>query len=337
MVSEGSKLLGLSAKSSLKVGKYADDIVAGGINTIVESTAEGIEAANSTKAALYDKKVKSLMATGQYNQQEASDLAAQYLETPEAKTIIGKAGANTTAANMAILLGPNILDQKLLFNGFNRAGKASKDINKKLFQTVENLGVEGSEKISKYTSKQLAKEGLIKAGVGVGKEGFFEEGLQFATSDYFKNRALGQDDRGVVEGILGTYMEGLSDTDMQKSVFLGSVLGGGMGSIGAVRGKKLEDKLLYGDSKKGTKGLSELFKNNFVNRYKTISDLTEKDENNNPIYNEDGSPKIDLAKAKTWGSNVVNDEINKQMLEYYNSLGLTNPFTLLKWFMTLII
>ena len=53
MVSGGAKALGLNAKASIKIGKYADDIVAGGVNTLVEAAAEGIEAAEGTKQALY--------------------------------------------------------------------------------------------------------------------------------------------------------------------------------------------------------------------------------------------------------------------------------------------
>ena len=329
----GTKLLKIF-KTGSKIGKFvaknADDFIAGGINTVIEASAEGIEAAKATKNKLLQNKKIELLQSGKYTPEQVDQLANDYIESDEVKTTIGKSGANTTYANMAILLGPNILDQKWLMHGFNHANKTGTRLSKELGKSIQSLGKEGAKEASLYSGKQMTKDALLKVGIGAGKEGFFEEGLQSASSNYFQNRAIGTDDRDVVNGILGTYFEDLSDVDMQKSIFLGAVLGGGMGAVANVRQNKLEKKLLYGDKKKGNVGLIKLFDDNFVNRYKSLSDVYQKDESGKVIPDNEGNPILDAAKAMQWGSDIINDNVNKKLLEVYETTGQVDNFNFAK-------
>ena len=297
------------------IGGWTDDIVAGGINTIVESTAEGIEASNATRQALQQNKFQELINSG-LSEDIASQMTEEYMNSTEAKRKIGAAGANTVKANLGILLAPNIIDQKWLFSGLTKGAIASDLVESKLGKVVAGLGKEASEKVGRATTKEIRNEFLKKFGIGVAKEGFFEEGMQFASAKYFEDKAILGEDPNFLEsigGTLETYIESLSDVDMQKSIFLGSLLGGVMGGVRAARNVRLEDKVLFGDKKKGTTGLANLLEQNFINRFQSLNDITEKDAEGNPLREADGvSPKVDPVAYKAWMSDILKDEKNKK-------------------------
>ena len=134
--------------TAMRIGSNIDDFTAAGINTLVESTIEGMEAAESTKRALYQNRITDNIESGMGNE-EAITEADTYIDSEQTRTIIGKSGAGTVATNMAILIGPNILDQKWLFNGFNKASRvASKAKRTKLGEAIGKI-----EESGKYLKK----------------------------------------------------------------------------------------------------------------------------------------------------------------------------------------
>lgn len=291
-------------KGIANMGKI-DDFAAASINTVTESVAEGIEAYKSTKEDLYNQKVNELTQQG-VDHFEASARVDSWIETPEAKRIMGEAAANTVKANMAILIGPNILDQKWLFNSFRRSVSSAATGSSKLAEGIAKEGEGFLTSISKYTGADKLTKAGQKLAIGVGKEGFFEEGMQFTVSDYFKDKAISGDSEYKASEIINDYMENLgSNVDMQKSVFLGGLLGGGMSTIGAYKEANREDKMLFGDGKK--KGLIKLLQDNFVSRYKSMEDL--KDDNG----------KLIPEKVARWSNDVVKTFANDELLNTYVS------------------
>lgn len=293
--SKGLKLF--RPETAAKVGSYVDDFVAGGINTIVESGAEAIEATRALEQTMKDAKFNEFVTLG-FTPEQAEIAAENYIQSEEAKIKIGQAGANVVKANLAILLGPNILDQKWLFSKATKGAIGKKAVNDKLKAVVENLGSETAQTVTRAGAKEFAGEALTKGLIGVGKEGFFEEGFQYASSQYYQDKAMLDGDpefSNDLVGVLDAYRDSLSDIDMQKSIFLGAVLGGGMGAVAGVRGKMMENKILFGDTKKKTPGLVSLLDKNFVERFQSVNDML----NQEKPYNEDGTPNIDPNRAKT--------------------------------------
>lgn len=307
-----------------KVANVADDFIAGGINTLVESTAEGIEAAKSAENSLRESKFAEFTAMG-LEPDEAEMMTQQYLESPGAKRIIGEAGANTVKANMAILLGPNILDQKWLFSKAIGNKIGARAVKNKIGKVIEGIGSESAETITRAGIKEFVESVLTKGLLGVVKEGFWEEGAQFATSKYFQDKAILGEDPGFIEsidGIWDTYRDSMSDIDMQKSIFLGAVLGGGMGAVAGIRGKNLENKILFGD-KSGRTGLANLLQKNFVDRFKSLNEML---DDETPYIN--GKPNIDPAKAGAWANTILNDEKNRTLRQMYEEAGMTDHLEL---------
>ena len=327
-ITKALKGLKLPAKVMTKIAKYSDDIVAGGVNTLTESAIEGVEAAKSFSQNAMMDKFQELMATGKYDPGEATKLAEEYINTPEFKKKQGTVGANTVKANMGILLVPNILDQVWLFNGFGRGAKKASKLNK----TIRGLGKAGKE-VTPETTKDISKNALKTIITGSFKEGFWEEGMQFSSSKYFQNRERGKTDKGLLAGVIDTYYEGLTgeDTELAESIFLGSVLGGGIGAVGNVRGKRLENRLLFGDPKKKTEGLVKLFENNFENRYKSLEELAIRNEQGEIQYDKNtGNIKLDPEKVAIYGEGIKNDAVNKVLMETYKENGMKSDFELAK-------
>ena len=127
--SKGLKLF--RPETAAKIGNYVDDLVAGTINTVVESGAEAIETTRALEQTMKDAKFNEFVTLG-FTPEQAEIAAENYIQSEEAKIKIGQAGANVVKANLAILLGPNILDQKWLFSKATKGAIGKKAVNDKL-------------------------------------------------------------------------------------------------------------------------------------------------------------------------------------------------------------
>lgn len=245
---------------SQKLAGKIDDYTSVALNTTFEAATEGNEAYRG--------------AMDQYNDPE----------------IAGKAGANTFKSNIAILIGPNILQQKWLFNGFNRGkSKAAESVLGRSFDETGAI----RDVIKPVTKLDNALKVGKVVGTGVLSEGFFEEGLQNIVSEMSQEGAVPLEDIDAVAGeyidrVLGTDKE---STDFWKSVVLGGILGGGMSSVGAIRNQRTEEKL--------ANEYHSLLKANYINRYTTLKDFAEV-KDGKALIDKDGNYVIDnekLAKA----------------------------------------
>lgn len=244
---KGAELLNLATKAA-KLGDTGTDLVRGGVR-FGEKAAKNIEDIGSVvinatleSAAEATESYKTALQT--YKQQGYSDDVANEMA--------GKAAAGTFATNMALLSVTGAISQRQLFGAFR--GKGDKGILGQLFdeqgKLIEGLGAKSIVQKLPKAGKELAK--------GILSEGFLEEGLQSAAQKYYQDRQIHPDDYDtVLEGLVGSYIEGLDDVDMQKAILLGSVLGGMQGAISTYRELGEEDKQLYGS---GAKSPSKLLK-----------------------------------------------------------------------------
>lgn len=269
-IAQGEKL-GMAAARNI------DDFTAATVNAGFEGAAEAKESFDSS---LEDQVSNYMLQNGL---QDPSQIDPETMQS--FRNTAGEIASNVFKFNSLILLGPNMIDQMNLFGAFN----ARKSGLAKLFNEQGVLG-----DFTSQTIKQKALGYLGKTAVGLGKEGFFEEGLQFAGAEYFKKQGiLPEEDRfegGIIPGLLEEYVDNLDNVDMQKSIALGGILGSGMSMVGKYKTDKYESK--YG------KELHAQLQNNLIDRIKGINDIFEKDPKTGKIIYDPNTkqPKINDAK-----------------------------------------
>ncbi len=303
-----------------KVAKAAGMIAKGGKllrdgNVMVEETGailKGMEGLSS------QGKLFTTIATATWNTGQESALEAQQglkdarevlsnelyngryddLDESQKREINQKAApvaANIFRSNMGILAGPNLI-QSRFFMGPVKSSSA------RLMKGVL------SGKISKE-SISAGKMALKQTGLGIFSEGMWEEGMQNAVQNYEKARATGEAFTGTrVGGYAYEYANGYLTTEGQKSMILGTIVGGGMGARSGIVDAKA-DRAFVGDYKnKYDKTLKEKFPlydntlpEDVKHFYKTFSkEVIDKDGNKTiqkTILNDNGEPEIDINKA----------------------------------------
>ena len=160
---------------------------------------------------------------------EAIDTYEQLLAQGKSPEEAGNIASKIFGLNMALLSVSNTILEKYVFNGFNRMPAVGKQLATALkggtpvFRPLQQAGVKG-----------LA---------GVLGEGLIEEGLQTSF----------QQAEGSPMGSLNRYFENIAslfgddpDIEFGKAVFLGGVLGGGVGAISGVSDVSQQKQALYG-------------------------------------------------------------------------------------------
>lgn len=350
-----AKLLAEGDPYIANLGRTINSYAATVVNTGFEAISEGMDAAKTLEQTLYNDKLKELTATGLYDPQQAADLAKEYIQSPEVKKKTGEAGFHTFAANIPILLASNALDQKWLFNGFNRSKALTgtgEMLDRRLGKAVGKAGGEFLSDVAPLTAKEKNLRLLEGLGAGIAKEGFFEEGLQYSSSKYYEDKARLGKNSSFLEDItnnLETYFDSLGEVEMQKSIFLGAAMGGVMGGIGSRNEAKLEDRMLFGDQGKTMsktqkffglqdrqerKGLVNLLKENLNSHYQTFNDLLLRDKDGNVAYttDENGETRIafDPVALQRAGQNKIQEDINKTLLNFHAQTGNKEAFDAVK-------
>jgi len=274
------------ASTASKFGSRAasnfDNFTAALVNSTVESAAEAKET--------FDNSL-SEMTNGYMEENGLSDVSQIPQDViKDLRMRAGEASSSVFKWNAALLLGPNMIDQANLFGAFG----SKKSVFASMFDDIGKLG--------SYTARET-KDKLFNYALGIGKgfakEGLFEEGSQFAISEYFKEEAVGnQKDKRVHEdfiGIVKSYIDNLDNVDMQKSIALGGILGGPMSLYGAYQEEKYASK--YG------KIINEQLQNGLVDMYKGVLDAVERNAKGEMLYELDPAtgkqvPKLDPEKAK---------------------------------------
>jgi hypothetical protein len=271
-------------KLGVRAAENIDNITAAAVNSTIEAAAEAKETFDNSMTAQTQKYLK------ENGLEEGTPLPKEVED--EFKMKAGEASSSVFMWNAALLLGPNLLDQRLLFGAFG----ARKSGLSKTFEKMFKDGV--LEDFTSQSIKQAAKRYLGEGLMGIGKEGFFEEGSQFAVSEYFKNQAVeGKEDKkgffesGVnnFQGIVDTYIDNLDNVDMRKAIALGSVLGGGMSVIGEIKTSRYQDK--------AGRELHAQLKNNLVNRLNSNLNEAIVYNDKGEMEMENGKPKMDMEKV----------------------------------------
>lgn len=279
-------------------------------------TAKGIERANSVSAVMMNTYIESAAeAANTFDNARKTFLEANPNATDEeASALASKAAANVMKANVGVLLLSNMFDELFLFKGF---GKSAEEVasSSTLGKVIKN-GIFNPEEIAKLKKagvKDFLKQVPGKLAVNFGKEGLFEEGLQTQIQKYYENVASGKTKGSFTEDVLGDYFENLmTDPEMQESVVLGGILGGGASMFGLASEIKSKNDFLFGKGnstpsfigrlmgkkeKNTSKGFVNIMNENFINSARTIHDIADKDENGQTVM-EDGKVKVNEEKLK---------------------------------------
>jgi len=286
MLAPGMALRGANIAGNLsKVGVGANtakniELGAGALmNSALESAAEAKGLVDQLKPQLM-----KLVEEGKITQEEANQR-------------LGEAGKNSFLQNMALIAGPNFLMQKNLLGRFIPSKTALSEVTDEAGNLLKPIQLQGKELANQY-----AKE----IGTNLFSEGFIEEGGQFAIENYNKKLALGQTNSDFVKGILESYGEALTSTEGQKSIFLGSFLGG-LGSGASNIGKAKKDF-------EGKSQLYDLMQSNFNGFDKSISDLYTKDKEGNL------TSELNPVKVKNFMQDIVKEHLSSQLKDTYATL-----------------
>ena len=228
----GAKLF-KNASNMKKLAAGIDVGAATAVNTLFESAAETGNFIDNMKNEYKQYKQQD----GTYKVPDhTSESGFTILNQGQVDDIIGSAGKNVFKTNVGILLGPNLLMSKALFGRM-----APKKSNVARFgKTLEEV----KKPVGTISRGERTSNILSKAGKGMLSEGAFEEGLQFATEDYYGAKARLENDENFIKGITDSYIKGLSGVEMQKSMFIGALLGGGANTRAAIQQNKADQKNL---------------------------------------------------------------------------------------------
>lgn len=277
----GSKLIqGVS-----KFGKFNDKTV-----RAAEKLAELGLPTNAKNIDLYSQTLANTLFEAGAEAQSAMESYKQDLDAKLQEGLISKTeydvrlekqsevGRNVFVTNAAILVGPNAIMSKMLW------GKARNKVAGSIIDDAGNITKLKDPSILRRV--KLYGDDFGKAAL---REGFFEEGLQSTTEDYFKNNP----DSNLLDfigDIPKAYIDMLGTTEGQKAILLGAAFGGGMQAFTGGRSRSQERKTTNNLIDLGNSALSDMY--NVFNE-----DVYVKDNNGNIIY-EDNNPKIDYKKVQ---------------------------------------
>ncbi|MFO7820133.1 MAG: hypothetical protein R6V17_07855, partial [Halanaerobacter sp.] len=330
----GDKLAKILGKGA-KFAGLTDDVAATALNTVFESAAE----AGESYREVLDRYLSKTDDEGNplYNNDEASKIA-------------GDVAVGTMKKNFGILLASNALEQKWLFNAFPGAGKgvdaATQRAKRSVLQRIMNQDFSRVlDDVVPLTKGQRAGRFTKNLLQNVVREGFWEEGMQEMAPKISEQQVTEEEDQELGHYLLETarlYADSMfgddPDVDMQKSVFLGSVLGSTSGAIQTGLQTSRENRLLKGTTarkatplqrafniqdREETVGLHQLIKQNWLNRNKTLQDIGEFNE-------ETGKYEYDEAKLKEAGGKFIENATMKTLMQSAAQMGNKEGYEAIK-------
>jgi hypothetical protein len=322
------KAIGIGAKvgsvleSIAKEAKLSKVLTAANILKRTEAgaqmTAKGIQRIESTAAVAANTYIESASeAANTFDSVKKTYLEQNPNATDEdASKVASTAAANVMKANVGVLMLSNMFDELFLFKGFGRSAEkvAADSTLGKIFKNGV-LDVEEVGKLKKLGVKDFLKKAPLKLAENFAKEGLFEEGLQTQIQKHYENLANGKTKASFSEDVLGNYFDNLmNDPEMQESVVLGGILGGGASMFGLASDIKSKNDFMFGKgnstpsfigkflgkkNKEESKGFVNIMNENFINSTRTIHDIADKDENGKPVIDATGKIKVNEEKLKT--------------------------------------
>lgn len=235
------------ANISAKTGRAVEFGSSVALNTLYEAGVEAKSVSDELKNRFQQKLLNNEInpATGKpWTKQEVDEKIAD-------------ATSSTFNWNLAILLGPSILMNKMLFG---RLVKGENEIVKHFTKDGFNVPLD-------LTRKQKALKYLKDIELGMFSEGLWEEGMQSTISNLNQKLAENNESPEFLEYIKkvgGEYVNTINSLDGQKSIVLGSV----MGMLGGVAGGYREVSQY-----KELQGLVKILKNNFDGFASSLQDI----------------------------------------------------------------
>lgn len=288
--------------AGIKLAGNIDDITSTIVNTLFESAAEGGETFRNILADTGDREKAAVAAVDVLHKNFGILALSNYMDQ---KWLFGKGSAIKNYAEATKGLSAGSKWNRVFSNALGERGKLLDEVAKRT--TWNQIG---------NVSKTLFK--------GTLKEGFWEEGMQFAASKQVEDGEV--DDDGFISEIVDlakTYVDNIGDTEMGKSIFLGAVLGSVMSGVKTVRDMKSEDKFL-GE-------FHRLVKAGGIDRYTSLSDIFVMDpETNRPKLGTDGKPLIDETKSQELLAQLWGKYANNKQLVYLAKTGNIEAFEKLK-------
>ena len=304
-VSNAQKALGITPQA-------IDTFAITAANTMFESAAEAGSAMDS-----FEKDLNLKLENGEINE-------TQYEAMLQQKATLGR---DIFVTNLAILAGPNLINTKLLYGLGSRTA------------TAAGVRSASGELLSEVASPTiLNKLGNVgkEFSKALGREGFFEEGLQSTTEEYFKK---GAESGTLTDNYLNNinarefadgYLDMLTSTDGQKAIALGGLLGGGMQ---AYQNAKQSPK----DRAETNRLLSLGREANDIYLATTLNpDIYKRTEEIDPVTGENayelvnGKKVIDPVKRNELVNKAKNADQFSEIFDYAQSLGNSEALQVLQ-------
>lgn len=316
--SQMAKSLGWSIKGIDTGAKATNLALSTAYNTIAEASVEAYQTKQEIERLLLDQG-----HTEEYAKQKA-----------------GEAAARTFRANTVVLSAPNLV-QNILFHG--GLGKSQKAIREAI---RDGKALDDIAKVDNVWKS---------VGLGIGSEGFWEENVQISIQQYERMAAVsGQYDKNYLTEVGGGVAKGIKsffkgvvgwddtpeETEQAVSVFLGSLIGGGMGAYSNVRERKQREQLITSEQDRFKKILeagdiaTKLMGQNISSIYKVKGTKTVKEGDQDIEIREfdldaDGNPLIDedkllqlvtnqLANKHLWDAEMLAAYRNDPTLKEFN-------------------
>ena len=285
-------LLKVGVKNALRASSLGEKVELGTqtlLNTFVEAGAESKGVADRGRSVF-----KDILNPESPNYNPINPATGKEWTKEEVDASIADGTRSTFLLNAFVLFGPNLIMNKNLLGRFNK--------DKSVLDKFRDI--DGNLMANPVIKKQFVKDYAKKLGIGIGSEGFFEEGSQSSIENYEIKRLTGQTTDGLIKGLIDEYGNTLTTLEGQKSILLGSVLGG----LGGVAGQYRQNKQF--NQIKPT--ISKLISNNFKG-FSDDLDIFERDDNGVIKNDENGQPVINKEKALNYFYNLASESEEAQV------------------------
>jgi hypothetical protein len=294
-------MAGTQIAKTAELGSKIDMGLAVGINSILEAAAETSFYVDDAKQQLY----------GELVAKKINPNTGQLFTAEEVDQLVGQNASNVYAANAALLMFPNYIQQSSLMRAFSPSKLVSSRIgaqSAKATAAAAKAGGDASKKvipdiITPLSKKQVAARGLYALGTNAASEGLVEEGGQYAIEQFYTDQVRkGEFSSNAfffsepenwgkhISGLVNEYVDAYSDIHGQKAMALGAILGGVMGGAGRTREAARERKIINENNPLLKKGID-----NFLD---VVNKHFAKDEAGNYVIDEKtGLPKINMKEV----------------------------------------
>ena len=301
--SYGVGLLGLApklAKVALKVGVKnalkASSIgaklelgVQTTLNTVTESLAEAKGGGDRIRSQF-----KDILNPESPNYNPINPATGKDWTKEEVDASLADGSKSIFLSNALLLFGPNLIMNK------NLLGRFFKD--KKVLDNFRDAS--GKLTTNPILKKQFIKDYSKALGISIFSEGFVEEGGQSSIENYEVKRATGKTSDDLMHGLIKEYGNTLTSLEGQKSILLGSVIGGLSGVVGQYRKNKQLSEL--------KPVISKMIANNFTGVMDNL-DIFERDDNNRIKNDNNNQPIINEQKALAYFYSLANEAGESQV------------------------